>query len=238
MSLYTLNAHDSLPRVTPRVEIQVEESVNIELLSAMGSSPLSEIVIRLGNDHSAYVATVDGVPAAFGWMARGSAFIGELNHRLILPYRHRYLWNFRTLEPFRGLGIYPAMLQRIINLERPNADKFWIVHAPENNASLRGIQKAGFQYVGRLYNTGTQTTIETTTLSSEYKEILDEMDIEVASYEPVSCWNCSSPFLKKRHSACCCAVQSRPCVVNNLSELLERPLRYIRRPVSPALPAW
>src|SRR5690606_42137673 len=100
------------------------------------------------------------------------------------------------------------------------------------------IQKAGFQYVGRLYNTVTQTTIETTTLSSEYKEILDEMDIKVASYEPVSCWNCSSPFLKKRHSACCCAVQSRPCVGNNLSELLERPLRYIRRPVSPALPAW
>lgn len=221
MSLYTLKAQDSLPALKPRVDVQVEESVNIELLSAMSSSTPTEIVNRLANDHSAYIAKLNGIPAAFGWMARGSAFIGELNHRLILPYRHRYLWNFRTMEPFRGLGIYPALLQQIITLERPSADRFWIIHAPENHASLRGIEKAGFQYVGKLYNRGARTTIEATTASTENKECLNEMDIEIADQEPVSCWNCSSPFLKKRKSACCCSANSRPCVGNNLSVLLK-----------------
>lgn len=240
MSLYVINAKDSLPPLRPRVEIRVEESENIELLSMMSSSSPENIVTRLANDHSAYVATVNGTPAAFGWMARGSAFIGELNHRLILPYRHRYLWNFRTMESFRGLGIYPALLQRIIDLERSKADKFWIIHAPENNASLRGIEKAGFQYVGKLYNTGSRTTIETTVSSVQNKESLDEMDIEIAGNEPVSCWNCTSPFLKKRDSACCCRPRSKSCVGNNLSVLLERSeghFHSLKHPVSPALPA-
>lgn len=204
----------------PRVEILVEESTNIELLAVMSSSSPDNIITRLANDHAAYVATVNGTPAAFGWMARGSAFIGELNHRIVLPYRHRYLWNFRTMEVFRGLGIYPALLQRIIEMERPAADRFWIIHAPENNASLRGIEKAGFQYVGRLYNTGIRTTIEATDAASENRVFLEEMDIEIASGEPVSCWNCSSPFLKKRTNTCCCAANSTPCVGNNLSKLM------------------
>jgi RimJ/RimL family protein N-acetyltransferase len=114
----------------------------------MGSISAKDVVKRLGNDHVAFIAFVNGVPAAFGWMARGKAFIGELNHDLILPYRHRYLWKFRTMEPFRGLGIYPVLLQRIIQLEESKADRFWIIHAPENEASLKGIQKAGFQHVG------------------------------------------------------------------------------------------
>jgi GNAT superfamily N-acetyltransferase len=240
MSLYTLNVQDSLPTLKPRVDIQVEESVNIELLSAMSSSTPIEIINRLANDHSAYIAKLNGIPVAFGWVARDSAFIGELNHRLILPYRHRYLWNFRTLEPFRGLGVYPTLLQRIIELERPKADTFWIIHAPENNASLRGIEKAGFQYVGKLYNTGTRTKIEATASASENKEFLDEMDIEIANCEPASCWNCSSPFLKKRNSACCCAVHSKPCVGNNLAVLMERsqsPFRSLRHQESLAIPA-
>lgn len=221
MSLYTLNAQDRVPLLKSRVAIQVEESVDIELLAVMSSSSPENIVARLANDNSAYIAKVNGTPAAFGWMARGSALIGELNHRLILPYRHRYLWNFRTMEAFRGLGIYPALLQQIIALEKPLADRFWIIHAPENSASLRGIQKAGFQYVGRLYNKGTQTIIEATESAVENKQFIEDMDIQIKADEPVSCWNCSSPYLKKRSDTCCCATHSKPCVGNNLTQLME-----------------
>jgi GNAT superfamily N-acetyltransferase len=72
----------------------------------------------LANDHLAFVGYINNQPAAFGWMARGKARIGELNHELILPIGNRYLWNFRTMEAYRGLGVYPALLQYIIELKR------------------------------------------------------------------------------------------------------------------------
>jgi GNAT superfamily N-acetyltransferase len=219
MSLYTFKITDTIPSVKLSADLQIEECSDVELLSTMGTTTVKEVVRRLANDHVAFVAYVNNLPAAFGWMARGKAFIGELNHEFILPYRHRYLWNFRTKEAFRGLGIYPALLQRIIELEESKTDRFWIIHAPENEASLRGIQKVGFRYVGKLYNTGKKPIIERTVLSNEYEGLLNEMDIEISSDEPVSCWNCSSPYLKKRVDVCCCSSTGKFCVASNLSAL-------------------
>lgn len=220
MSLYTLQKNDTLPSVALRAGLRIEECSDVELLSSLGTTSPDEVVRRLANDNLAFVAFAENSPAAFGWMARGRAFIGELHHDLILPYRHRYLWNFRTLEPFRGRGIYPSLLHEIIDFETSRADRFWIIHAPENEASLRGIRKAGFQYVGKLYNTGQQTMIEHTALANKLQDSLSEMDIDISSNEPVSCWNCSSPWLKKRGTQCCCSPSGKPCVGNNLQVLM------------------
>lgn len=219
MSLYTLAANHASPPAKAVRELRIEESSNVALLSVMGSTSEEEVVRRLANDHVAFVAYLNNTPAAFGWMARGKAFIGELNHTVILPPGHRYLWNFRTLETFRGLGIYPTLLQRIIELEDNQAVRFWIIHAPENEASLRGIQKAGFQFVGKLYNTGENTVIEATAGAFENREHLREMAIAISNDKPVSCWNCSSPYLKKRKSECCCASLGKICVGYNLPEM-------------------
>jgi hypothetical protein len=198
----------------------MEECSDIDLLSRMADTSVEDVRARLANDHLAFVAYINDTPASFGWMARGKAFIGELNHELILPIGNRYLWNFRTMEAFRGLGIYPALLQYIMKYENGKADRFWIIHAPENKASLRGIQKAGFKYVGRLYSKEDNACIEATDLSVESRAMLEEMDIQVSAEEPASCWNCSSPWLKKRFAACCCAPSSVLCIGNRLPQLI------------------
>jgi hypothetical protein len=123
------------------------------------------------------------------------------------------------MEAFRGLGIYPALLQYIIRREREKANHFWIVHAPENNSSLKGIKKAGFHYAGKLYSSRGLTTIESTTLSLSRRQLLTEMDITISEEKPASCWNCSSPHLKKRKPECCCVVSGNECIGNNLSSL-------------------
>lgn len=215
MSLYTIAPTDTFEPVSQLADLRIEESSNIDLLAMLGSTSPDTITGRLANDHVAFVAYLKDIPAAFGWMARGKAFIGELNHELVLPYRHRYLWNFRTLEPFRGLGIYPLLLQYIVSFEQDRACRFWIIHAPENEASLKGIQKAGFKYVGKLYNTGSATTIEATELAFQYHDFLEQADVKISVDEPVSCWNCSSPFLKKRKSECCCQAAAKECVGHN-----------------------
>lgn len=219
MSLYTLKTTEALPAIKSPAGLHIEECTKVGLLAWMGEITRDEVVKRIANDNLAFVAYINNSPAAFGWMARGKAMIGELAHELILPIGNRYLWNFRTLETFRGLGIYPALLLYIIRYEREKAKQFWIIHAPENTSSLKGIKKAGFQYVGKLYSSNAITLIEKTTLSNSSRKLLTEMDISVSDKTPASCWNCSSPYVKKRKPECCCAAFQNECVDNNLLSL-------------------
>jgi GNAT superfamily N-acetyltransferase len=216
MSLYTLKTNNALIDVPLAAGLAIEECTNVELLASMGNTSAQDVVRRIANDHIAFVAYIHNLPAAFGWMARGKAFIGELNHEIILPLRNRYLWNFRTMEAYRGMGIYPAMLQYIIRFEKERADTFWIIHAPENTASLKGIQKAGFNLVGQLYTNHGVTTIEATKQSLSNRKILEEMNIAISAEDPASCWNCSSPYLKKRKAECCCLPVKNDCIGNNM----------------------
>ncbi len=105
---------------------------------------------RFAEGHRAYVATVDGIAAAWGWVASGSATIGELSATFDVPRADRYLWNFVTLAAHRGRGIYPRLIDAIVRAESRAAERFWIAYAPENHASGTGIRKAGFTLVAEL----------------------------------------------------------------------------------------
>ncbi|HZW69423.1 MAG TPA: N-acetyltransferase [Hanamia sp.] len=217
MSLYTFSKTDQLPTNKIITGLRMEKCSNVKLLSEMGSTTEDDVTNRLLNRHVAFVAYVNNQPAAFGWMATQKAKIGELNHEIVLPEGNRYLWNFRTLEAFRGLGIYPALLQYIIQSEIERAERFWIIHAPENKSSLSGIIKAGFQFVGTLFtNEEGIAAIETTALSDDCRSILNYMNIKISESLPASCWNCSSPYLKKRTMKCCCEKAEKECVGKSL----------------------
>lgn len=219
MSLYTLTNLNSFPSIKEPAGLTIEENTDIQLLSILGNTTVDDVRSRLANDHLAFVAYINNQPAAFGWMARGKAKIGELNHEFVLPQGNRYLWNFRTLEAFRGLGIYPALLQYILQYEKHKANRFWIIHAPENISSLKGIKKAGFEYVGKLYINKGIATLENTSLSG-IEALLAEMNIAISEEQAASCWNCSSPYLKKRKAECCCSTSGAECVGNNLLSLV------------------
>lgn len=215
MSLYTITSLASLPTIKKPAGLRIEESTDVTLLAAMGEITVEEVIKRFANNHAAFVAYLHDQPAAFGWMARSKAIIGELNHELILPERNRYLWNFRTLADFRGLGIYPALLQYIIRYESKRAHQFWIIHAPENKSSLSGIVKAGFEYAGKLCtDTNGAAVLESNTLTEIYRDILESMGIQFSNDTAASCWNCSSPYLKKRKPECCCSTTGSKCTGN------------------------
>lgn len=215
MSLYTLSRPEKSASLKMPAGLKIEESDDITLLAALGNTTVEDVTNRLANDHLAFVAYMNNKPAAFGWMARGKAKIGELNHEFVLPEGNRYLWNFRTLVEYRGRGIYPALLLYIMNNEESKSKRFWIIHAPENKSSLKGIEKAGFEYVGKLYaKSNGSINIEFTPTSKKYRELLDYMDIPLSEAEAASCWNCSSPYLKKRTPECCCTEAGNICADN------------------------
>jgi GNAT superfamily N-acetyltransferase len=128
----------------------VHRELDAAAMAAMQQRSADVIQARFDAGHRAYVATVDGVPAAWGWVATESATIGELRIAFAIPSDERYLWNFVTLAAFRGRGIYPRLIDAIVRAEAVEAERFWIAYAPENHASGTGIRKAGFALVAEL----------------------------------------------------------------------------------------
>lgn len=84
-----------------------------------------------------------------------------LVHRSRVFHSSRLLSNFHikgplitigdcfTNELYRGQGIYPMVLRKIA-MEFSEAMPVFILVSPDNFSSIRGIEKAGFQFMARL----------------------------------------------------------------------------------------
>lgn len=151
MSLALLHAAHHRWTLAPDPAVTISSWRRLGALAALTGRTREELARRLRDGHRAYVATLDGVPAAFGWVASRTASLGELGLTLSLQPDERYLWNFVTRPEFRGRGLYPRLLEAIIaRLARQGARRLWIAYAPENHASARGIARAGFAHVADL----------------------------------------------------------------------------------------
>lgn len=141
---------DPMTELSMLAGLTVEPAYSAEIMAELQGRTLAEMQFRFEAGHRAYVARIDGEPAAWGWVATREAGIGELDTIVRLPRGERYLWNFVTLPAFRGRGIYPRLLQEIVRAESSSAMRFWIAYAPENHASGAGIRKAGFTALAEL----------------------------------------------------------------------------------------
>lgn len=150
MALATWWRGDALPPLTPISGLNVTVSDDVAGIARLTGLDRNEVEARLGAGHRVYVASLDGAAASYGWVATLSAAIGELDLAFALPAGDRYLWDFVTLPAWRGRGIYPRLLRAIVAQEGRAAARFWIIAAPENVASGKGIAKAGFAPVGDL----------------------------------------------------------------------------------------
>lgn len=150
MALATWWRGDALPPLAPLSGLTVDTTADVDAIARLTALERAEVAARLAAGHRIYVASLDGTPASYGWVATLGASIGELDLAFALPDCDRYLWDFVTLPVWRGRGIYPRLLQAIVTREGAGAERFWIIHAPENTASGAGITKAGFTAVGEL----------------------------------------------------------------------------------------
>ena len=130
----------------PGFEVEIAE--DYRMLAELARLDLAEILARVRDGHRPYIARLSGAPVAYGWSAVNRASIGELGLEFAIPAGNRYLWDFATLPAWRGIGIYPRLLQVILRRESIEAERFWIGHVYGNSASGRGIVKAGFGEAG------------------------------------------------------------------------------------------
>lgn len=201
MSLLTWWRTDTLPQLSLTTKLSVQPSENVELLATVARLHTEVVHARMAAQHIPYVAFFETLPVAYGWVAYRQASIGELRHAFRIPSGERYLWDFATLPPWRGRGIYPRLLQAIVTQEY--AERFWIIHVPENEASARGIRKAGFQPVGLLsFRADGRPGLAKSPMSIRAQtgaELLGVSSIDLTHGETLTpCWHCT---LAARQSA-------------------------------------
>lgn len=148
MALATWWASDPLLDLTPLSDFHVRLAADDAQLATINRIPVAEVAQRRRDGHLPYVGYLDKTAVTYGWVATRQASIGELSLEFPIAAESRYLWDFATLAEWQGRGLYPRLLQGIVQAER--AERFWVIHAPENLPSGAGIQKAGFQAVGQL----------------------------------------------------------------------------------------
>jgi GNAT superfamily N-acetyltransferase len=148
MALATWWASDPLIDLTPSSNFHVSLAADNAQLATLNQITIAEVEQRRNAGHLPYMGYMGETPVTYGWVATREASIGELNLAFPIDADSRYLWDFATLPDWQGQGLYPRLLQAIVQAER--AERFWIIHAPENRPSGAGMQKAGFQAVGQL----------------------------------------------------------------------------------------
>ena len=158
----------------------------------------AEVTNRLTNGHRPYVARMDSQPVAYGWLATSKVSIGELDINVELPRDDRYLWDFATLPDWQGRGLYPRLLQSILEQEIQNAKRFWIIHAPENLPSGAGMSKAGFEFVGQLsFTLDGKVGLAPYSDSTERARLgADLLQVPLIESILAPCWNCGGMVAK------------------------------------------
>jgi GNAT superfamily N-acetyltransferase len=215
MALFTCWSGDDYAAPERVNNLTIQKDFDVATLAYVMNQEEQNIEMRLQEGHEAWVVRVEGRPVSFGWVSRGRARIGELSKEIELPKRNAYLWNFRTLEPYRGRGYYAQLLITILTEERKTSDRMWIISAPENQSSFNGIMKAGFKPVGDImFNYKNEVVLLAASVNERSQAGADLINVPITTTDVRPCWKCASKTMKKEAS-CNCHENHLPCCCNN-----------------------
>ena len=210
MSIAIRDRRDPVPALSDLAGFAVSREEDAAVMATIQDRTAGEIARRFDAGHRAYIARVEGKPAAWGWVATRTADIGELATSFDIPAGDRYLWNFVTLPSHRGLGIYPRLLDAIVRAESAEADRFWIAYAPENHASGSGIFKAGFVAIAELsFDMELRPALESL-IPGGATAASRMFGIPEADGELRQCWRCARagrPGMRCESGSCACDYQ-------------------------------
>jgi GNAT superfamily N-acetyltransferase len=93
-----------------------------------------------------FVAQVNGVIAAYGWVTRGAEYVGEFERELQVGANEAYVWDCATLPDYRRQGLFSALLAYITDrLRHEGIQHLWIIGLAAAPGIDRGVAAAGFQ---------------------------------------------------------------------------------------------
>ena len=221
MALFTFWYGDDYTTPKKIDNLSIQKESDVATLASLMMLEEQKIEQRFQGGNEAWVVRLGNKPVSFGWLSRGSARIGELSKEIDLPRGNVYLWNFRTLEPYRGRGYYGQLLSTILGAEGKINDRIWIISAPENQSSFNGIVKVGFKPVGDImFNYKNEVVLLASSVDERTQAGADLIQAPIVTTAVRPCWKCASKAMKKE-AACDCYENHVPCCCNN-----QRPTTY------------
>ncbi len=148
-----LDLDEPSPPVTPLVEATFRRAgaEDIPALAEAMNTGAAEVEQRFASGRRCSTAWVGGQLAAYGWVSYEEEFIGELRLRLKLLPGEAYIWDCATRPTFRRNRLYSALLANMLaELRTEPLCRVWIGANLDNEASQRGIARAGFHHVADL----------------------------------------------------------------------------------------
>ena len=119
-----------------------------EAMRAAGE-PIGLVGPRLAHGDEFFGWLVGGRIVSFGWVTYQDRAVGPI--QLAEASGRAFLYNFHTLEGYRGRRLYPALLLAMRHvLGRDNITDFVIDVDVHNTASAKGIEKGGFVQVAQV----------------------------------------------------------------------------------------
>jgi len=223
MALATWWRSDSLPPLLVVPGFRAAICDDDALMAELNRIPIEDVRARRQNGHRPYVAYLHGTPVAYGWAATREASIGELNLIITLPDSDRYLWDFATLPAWQGRGLYPRLLQAILQQEAQEAERFWIIYAPENLPSGAGMRKAGFTPAAELsFDADRQVRLAPLGAYERARAAAELLGVPLIDDPLAPCWCCQNdktasatgeacwPSSGTEPAACTCAIERKP----------------------------
>ncbi|HXG31953.1 MAG TPA: GNAT family N-acetyltransferase [Bryobacteraceae bacterium] len=148
--------------VVPELEVlpfrlSLLAEASLEHQSYLSADRLESFRRRIAAGDRAVVAICRGKLAHVAWVGRRNTIIAatETGPRCALDLSEEasVIYDCWTPEEFRGMGIYPAVLQSLLRQELHSGRDVWIYCTRENQASRAGIRKAGFVEAARFIRT-------------------------------------------------------------------------------------
>lgn len=123
-------------------------SLVVQVMAAAGE-PTELVADRFNEGDEFFGWVTGGNIVSFGWVTYRDRAIGTVP--LAGAVDRAFLFNFHTLEPWRGRGLYPLLLRAILRAcaDGGRADVFIDANV-KNEQSLRAIRKVGFVPVGSV----------------------------------------------------------------------------------------
>jgi GNAT superfamily N-acetyltransferase len=134
--------------VSPLPDFHAEPADDDEVVARINHLGIGEVGERRRAGHRPYIGSIGETAAIHGWVATRTAAVAAFRLAFPIPAGDCYLWDVATVPTWQGKGLYQRLLHAIVRME--DADRFWILHTPENAPSSVRIQTAGFQAVGQL----------------------------------------------------------------------------------------
>lgn len=146
LQLYALALEE--PLTLPSTDLSLdfaEATVTTDLKNA----DHQRILQRLSAGCRLFIASHEGRPVAYVFSSTGTCTVTEVEQTLHIMPGECYLYDAYTYPPFRGHGIYPALLVNTARVFRSCSYRHILIFTlGVNRASVQGIKKAGFSCYG------------------------------------------------------------------------------------------